>query len=65
MTNLKYFVLDIGYFSGSNNLRNELKFTETQNKPSMTANFSIDKMADQDWDQVLKHIINSEKNIIL
>jgi len=65
MTNLKYFVLDIGYFPNSGHLKNELKFIETQNETSIIANFSIDKMADQDWDQVLNHIINSEKNIIL
>ncbi|MBL7004130.1 MAG: hypothetical protein ISR69_08905 [Gammaproteobacteria bacterium] len=65
MTNLKYFVLDIGYFPDSSHLKNELKFIETQNKTSIIANFSIDKMAYQDWDQVLNHIIDSEKNIIL
>ncbi|ALE53087.1 MULTISPECIES: hypothetical protein [Candidatus Thioglobus] len=65
MTNLKYFVLDVGYFPDSSHLKNELKFIETQNETSIIANFSINKMADQDWDQVLNHIIDSEKNIIL
>ncbi len=65
MTNLKYFVLDIGYFPDSSHLKNELNFIETQSKTSMVANFSIDTMVDQDWDKVLNHIIDSEKNIIL
>jgi len=65
MENLKYFILDIDYFSGSSHLKSELKFIETQNKTSMVANFSIDTMIDQDWDKVLNHIIDSEKNIVL